>query len=63
MGHRKRLYAALTAWSHELGCSSQAIVGDAYGNRVRPGVRRCVSGRLRAWQKAQDRREYSQGFA
>ena len=57
MGHHRRLYLALGGWAHELLCTSAGIIGPDYALRARHNVRRTVRGRLRAWQKRQDRRE------
>lgn len=60
IGHRRRLFLAFGGWAHELMCTSAAIVGPNYSLRARHNVRRTVRGKLRAWQKRQDRREASE---
>lgn len=55
MGHRRRLGLTFPGYAYELLCTSLGIVGPNYCPRSKPAWRRVVRGRLRAWQKRQDR--------
>lgn len=63
MGHRRRLFAVFGGYSHELYCTSLAVVGPCYSPRAKPRTRSAVAGRLRAWQKRQDMREQKEQVA
>ena len=56
-GHRKRMYAALTGWSHEIFSTNRGIIGWAYSDRRRKRAKVIAHKLLRAHQKRQDRKE------
>lgn len=57
VGHRKRMYAALSGWSHEIFSTNLGIIGRAYSDRRRKRAKILAHKLLRAHQKNQDRRE------
>lgn len=61
VGHRKRMFAALSGWSHEIFSTNRSIVGFCYSDRMRKRSRKVSRKRLRVWQKQQDRKELAEG--
>ena len=56
-GHRKRMYAALHGWSHEIHSTNRSVVDWHYSDRMHKRARKVSRKLLRAWQKRQDRKE------
>jgi len=57
IGHRRRMYAALSGWSHEIFSTNRGIIGARYSDRRRPRAKVIAHKLLRAYQKRQDRLE------
>lgn len=60
-GHRKRMFLALSGWSHEKHSTNRSVVGRHYSDRMRKRARKVGRKLLRAWQKRQDRKETEGG--
>jgi hypothetical protein len=54
-GSRKRMYVALSGWSHETFSTNAGVTGPAYSARRRKRARAIAHKLLRASQKRQDR--------
>ena len=60
VGHRKRMFAALAGWSHEIFSTNRGIIGTAYSDRRRKRAKAIAHKLLRAYQKRQDRKEVAE---
>lgn len=56
-GHRKRMFAALSGWSHEIFSTNRGVIGWVYSDRRRKRAKAIAHKLLRAHQKRQDRKE------
>lgn len=59
-GHRKRMYAALSGWSHEDLSTNRSVTGWAYSDRRTKRAKALAHKMLRVFQKKQDRREIAE---
>lgn len=59
-GHRKRMFAALSGWSHEIFSTNRGVVGLCYSDRRRKRAKVIAHKLLRAYQKKQDRKEINE---
>jgi hypothetical protein len=55
-GHRKRMYAALAGWSHEVFSTNLGVTGECYSDRRRKRAKVLAHKLLRQFQKRQDRK-------
>lgn len=55
-GHRKRMYAALSGWAHEVFSTNESVTGKHYSDRRRKRAKALAHKLLRQYQKRQDRK-------